>query len=89
MGNSQLIEREGNGFLFSGGDPGAHADAARGCGRREPEPDSTGCDQSSRDDSRGNMTNELHRGGSAFRPGDEVMEIKNNYEKEVFNGDTV
>ena len=35
------------------------------------------------------MTNELHRGGSAFRPGNKVMEIKNNYEKEVFNGDTV
>jgi len=26
-------------------------------------------------------------GGSSFRPGDKVMQIKNNYEKEVFNGD--
>ena len=30
---------------------------------------------------------ELHRGGSDFRPGDKVMQIRNNYEKEVFNGD--
>ena len=38
-------------------------------------------------DSRGNVTPELHRGGYAFRPGDKVMQIKNNYDKEVFNGD--
>ena len=35
----------------------------------------------------GNTTPELHRGGTAFRPGDKVMQIKNNYDKEVFNGD--
>lgn len=29
----------------------------------------------------------LYRGGFCFRPGDRVMQIKNNYEKEVFNGD--
>ena len=30
---------------------------------------------------------ELHRGGYTFRPGDKVMQIKNDYDKEVFNGD--
>jgi exodeoxyribonuclease V alpha subunit len=30
---------------------------------------------------------ELRRGGYAFRPGDKVMQIRNNYDKEVFNGD--
>ncbi len=35
----------------------------------------------------GNATPELHRGGYAYRPGDKVMQIKKNYEKEVFNGD--
>lgn len=30
---------------------------------------------------------ELHRGGYTFRPGDKVMQIRNNYDKEVFNGD--
>ena len=30
---------------------------------------------------------ELRRGGTAFRPGDKVMQIRNNYDKEVFNGD--
>lgn len=29
----------------------------------------------------------LRRGGFAFRAGDKVMQIKNNYDKEVFNGD--
>ena len=29
----------------------------------------------------------LHRGGYTFRTGDKVMQIKNNYDKEVFNGD--
>jgi exodeoxyribonuclease V alpha subunit len=29
----------------------------------------------------------LMRGGSAFRPGDKVMQIRNNYDLEVFNGD--
>ncbi len=38
-------------------------------------------------DARGNTTPELHRGGYAFRPGDKVMQIRNNYDKEVFNGD--
>ena len=38
-------------------------------------------------DSHGNTTPELHRGGYAFRPGDKVMQIRNNYDKEVFNGD--
>ena len=32
-------------------------------------------------------TPELHRGGYIFRPGDKVMQIRNNYDKEVFNGD--
>ncbi len=27
------------------------------------------------------------KGGSGFRPGDKVMHLKNNYQKEVFNGD--
>ena len=35
----------------------------------------------------GNATPELHRGGYTFRPGDKVMQIRNNYDKEVFNGD--
>ena len=35
----------------------------------------------------GNAMPELHRGGYAFRPGDKVMQIRNNYDKEVFNGD--
>ena len=30
---------------------------------------------------------ELTRGGKTFREGDKVMQIKNNYDKEVFNGD--
>lgn len=30
----------------------------------------------------------LRRGAVEFRPGDKVMQIKNNYDKEVFNGDT-
>jgi exodeoxyribonuclease V alpha subunit len=30
---------------------------------------------------------ELLRGGKTFRTGDKVMQIKNNYDKEVFNGD--
>ena len=30
---------------------------------------------------------ELHRAGYTYRVGDKVMQIKNNYEKEVFNGD--
>ena len=29
----------------------------------------------------------LHRGGCVFRVSDKVMQIKNNYDKEVFNGD--
>ncbi len=29
----------------------------------------------------------LHRSGFVFRSGDKVMQIKNNYDKEVFNGD--
>lgn len=29
----------------------------------------------------------LRRGGYIFRPGDKVMQIRNNYDKEVFNGD--
>lgn len=32
-------------------------------------------------------TNILTRGDQSFRPGDKVMQIKNNYSKEVFNGD--
>lgn len=38
-------------------------------------------------DGHGNTTPELHRGGYTFRPGDKVMQIRNNYDKEVFNGD--
>jgi exodeoxyribonuclease V alpha subunit len=30
---------------------------------------------------------EITRGGTTFRTGDKVMQIRNNYEKEVFNGD--
>jgi exodeoxyribonuclease V alpha subunit len=30
---------------------------------------------------------ELRRGATGFRPGDKVMQLKNNYELEVFNGD--
>ncbi len=30
---------------------------------------------------------EISRGGRSFRVGDKVMQIKNNYDKEVFNGD--
>ena len=30
---------------------------------------------------------ELHRAGHTYRTGDKVMQIKNNYDKEVFNGD--
>jgi len=30
---------------------------------------------------------EVSRGGSLFRSGDKVMQIRNNYDKEVFNGD--
>ena len=29
----------------------------------------------------------LKRGGYIFKPGDKVMQVRNNYEKEVFNGD--
>ena len=29
----------------------------------------------------------LRRSGFAYRPGDKVMQIKNNYDREVFNGD--
>ncbi|MBQ4289856.1 MAG: AAA family ATPase, partial [Clostridia bacterium] len=32
-------------------------------------------------------TDGLHRGAFTFREGDRVMQIRNNYEKEVFNGD--
>ncbi len=38
-------------------------------------------------DNHGNATPELHRRGYTFRPGDKVMQIRNNYDKEVFNGD--
>ena len=38
-------------------------------------------------DSKGNTTPELSRGGFRYRPNDKVMQIRNNYEKEVFNGD--
>lgn len=31
--------------------------------------------------------NGLRRGGTVYRPKDKVMQIKNNYDKEVFNGD--
>jgi exodeoxyribonuclease V alpha subunit len=33
------------------------------------------------------VTMELVRGGRAFRPGDKVMQVRNNYDKNVFNGD--
>ena len=36
---------------------------------------------------RGEAVPELQRGGYTFRPGDKVMQIRNNYDKEVFNGD--
>jgi exodeoxyribonuclease V alpha subunit len=29
----------------------------------------------------------LRRGGTEFRPGDKVMQIKNNYDRDIFNGD--
>lgn len=32
-------------------------------------------------------TTALHRGGYAFRQGDRVMQLRNNYDKDVFNGD--
>ncbi len=32
-------------------------------------------------------TREMERGGRIFRIGDKVMQIKNNYDKEIFNGD--
>ena len=35
----------------------------------------------------GGQEAELRRGGSVFRTGDKVMQIRNNYDKEVFNGD--
>lgn len=35
----------------------------------------------------GDRACEVRRGGSVFRPGDKVMQIRNNYDKEVFNGD--
>ncbi len=38
-------------------------------------------------DGKGNEPAELRRGGYTFRAGDKVMQIKNNYDKEVFNGD--
>lgn len=38
-------------------------------------------------DSHGNSAPELRRGGYTFRAGDKVMQIRNNYDKEVFNGD--
>ena len=38
-------------------------------------------------DQHGNTKPEFHRGGYSYRTGDKVMQIKNNYDKEVFNGD--
>ena len=38
-------------------------------------------------DGHGNAVPELHRSGCSFRPGDKVMQVRNNYDKEVFNGD--
>ncbi len=38
-------------------------------------------------DGSGQALPEMRRGGYAFRPGDKVMQIRNNYDKEVFNGD--
>jgi len=32
-------------------------------------------------------TDELQRGGRVFKPGDKVMQIRNNYDKDVYNGD--
>ncbi len=32
-------------------------------------------------------TDELHRGGTVLKTGDKVMQIRNNYDKEVYNGD--
>jgi exodeoxyribonuclease V alpha subunit len=32
-------------------------------------------------------SNELQRGGKIFRSGDKVMQIRNNYDKDVYNGD--
>ncbi len=34
-----------------------------------------------------NATDELHRGGRVFKIRDKVMQIRNNYDKDVFNGD--
>jgi exodeoxyribonuclease V alpha subunit len=34
-----------------------------------------------------NSTDELHRGGRVFKVRDKVMQIRNNYDKDVFNGD--
>ena len=34
-----------------------------------------------------NSTDELHRGGRVFKARDKVMQIRNNYDKDVFNGD--
>ena len=41
----------------------------------------------SKTDRWGGVTPALHRGGYTYRPGDKVMQIRNNYDKEVFNGD--
>ncbi len=30
---------------------------------------------------------EFHRGGKIFKPGDKVMQIRNNYDKDIYNGD--
>ena len=38
-------------------------------------------------DGHGKTAPELHPGSYTFRPGDKVMQIRNNYDKEVFNGD--
>ena len=38
-------------------------------------------------DQHGNPKPEFHRGGYTYRSGDKVMQVKNNYDKEVFNGD--
>lgn len=34
-----------------------------------------------------NSTDELQRGGKIFKTGDKVMQIRNNYDKDVYNGD--
>ena len=39
------------------------------------------------DSGRGAGLPELRRAGCSFRPGDKVMQVRNNYDKEVFNGD--